>query len=105
MLENKRLRKVAKLSHLKENKGLSCDLDEELSIALFLKENKIFAINNHCPHKMALLSEGSLEGNSIVCPWHCWKFDITNGKCLSGQDAKVKTYEVVIKGDDVFILL
>jgi nitrite reductase/ring-hydroxylating ferredoxin subunit len=105
MSTQNRLKKIAKLSNLKEGKSLSCDILDGLSIAIILKDGKVYAINNSCPHKMAPLSEGHLENHAIVCPWHCWKFDITNGNCVSGQEAKLKTYEVIIKEDDIFIAL
>lgn len=103
MPEKKRLKKVATLDHLKESNALSIDLNQGLSIALFLINGQVYALDNHCPHKMAPLAEGKLDQHTIICPWHCWKFDVTSGRCTSGQDTCVKTYHVIIEDNNVYI--
>jgi nitrite reductase (NADH) small subunit len=105
MAEKKRLKKIATLDHLKKSNALSVDIDQGLSIALFLINGQVYALDNHCPHKMALLAEGTLDKHTIICPWHCWKFDITSGRCTSGQDAYVKTYRVTIENNNVYVEL
>lgn len=96
------MRKVGRLSHLKEGKGLSVDLGDGSSIALFLKNGKIYALENSCPHKGAPLAEGHLDHNCVVCPWHCWKFDLSTGRC-SKQETYVRSYKVTIQDDNIFI--
>jgi nitrite reductase/ring-hydroxylating ferredoxin subunit len=98
------MKKIATLSLLKEHKKLQCDLSENESIALFLKDGKIYAISNFCPHKGAPLSEGHLEGFNVVCPWHCWKFDIINGNCEKKENIHVKTYKTHLKDDDIYLV-
>ena len=44
---------------------------------------KFYAINDRCGHMNALLSMGNLTGNTVTCPFHGAKFDVTNGKKLS----------------------
>ncbi len=57
-----------------------------------------------CPHMDGPLFEGSVtesaEGNdSITCPWHQWRFDLTTGACLDspkneGCEAKIQCLRV-----------
>jgi len=35
--------------------------------------------------------------------WHNWAFDITDGRCLTDSAVRVKTYPVVVDGDDVVV--
>ena len=42
-----------------------------------------FAMEDTCKHMDALLSEGPIEGDILVCPLHGWEFDIRTGKCVA----------------------
>jgi vanillate O-demethylase monooxygenase subunit len=70
---------------------------------------KITALNDRCPHRGALLSQGRLEGDSIRCMYHGIKYDST-GKCVQipGQDMippklRVRSYPVEERGHLVWI--
>lgn len=39
------------------------------------QDNQIRAFDAHCPHMGAHLCDGFVEGNSIRCPFHFWKYD------------------------------
>ena len=47
-------------------------------------DGNFYAIGNRCTHAKGDLSRGSLEGNIVTCPKHKSKFDVTNGKVVSG---------------------
>jgi phenylpropionate dioxygenase-like ring-hydroxylating dioxygenase large terminal subunit len=36
----------------------------------------------HCPHRGADLCLGAVEGESIVCRYHGWRWDAADGRCL-----------------------
>ncbi|TCP48442.1 phenylpropionate dioxygenase-like ring-hydroxylating dioxygenase large terminal subunit [Tumebacillus sp. BK434] len=38
------------------------------------------ALHNQCPHRGARLSQGELQGDCVVCPFHGWTFD-GSGTC------------------------
>jgi vanillate O-demethylase monooxygenase subunit len=48
---------------------------------------EVFALNDRCPHRGALLSRGRLEGDGVRCMYHGIKYD-GSGKCVQipGQD-------------------
>ena len=63
-----------------------------------------YAISNICTHARVLLSKGKLRGHAITCPLHGARFDVRNGKCLSGPAfLDVETYPVSIEDDNVII--
>ena len=66
-------------------------------LALFRVGDEFFAIDNECSHYGAALCDGWTEGVVVTCPWHCWQFDVTNGKCLTVEDADVAAYPVRIE--------
>jgi nitrite reductase/ring-hydroxylating ferredoxin subunit len=48
-------------------------------IAVTIKDGKIGIVSNACNHVGGPLSEGRLDGDFIVCPWHNWKFHRCTG--------------------------
>jgi 3-phenylpropionate/trans-cinnamate dioxygenase ferredoxin subunit len=65
---------------------------------------KIFAIYDSCTHKGAPLSEGEIDGTTIVCPRHGGQFDIMTGRVVSPPPVKDEaTFEVQIRGSGVLL--
>lgn len=55
-----------------------------LHLAVFREEGsgKVHAVDAFCPHLGANLGVGgTVEGDSIVCPFHAWKFNGDTGDC------------------------
>ncbi len=38
------------------------------------------AIDNNCQHMGGPLARGTLRGKHLICPWHAWSWDVTNGR-------------------------
>ena len=65
-------------------------------------ENKICALDNKCPHQGGPLGEGSIENGLLRCPWHGWDYHPCSGKA-PGFDDGVETYEVEVRGKEVYV--
>ncbi len=68
-------------------------------------DGKYFAMDDTCTHAGASLAEGTIEGATVTCGWHGAQFDCKSGK-LQKFPAKIKdlkTYNVVVESDDVFV--
>ncbi|MGH7945166.1 MAG: Rieske (2Fe-2S) protein [Opitutaceae bacterium] len=75
-------------------------------LAFFNVGGAVFAIDDVCPHDGAPLSEGSLDGTTVICPWHNAEFDVTCGKVLCPPAAEdVKCYPVFLNGDSIEVEL
>jgi len=73
---------IAKVNEISDGKMKHVEVDgKEVLIANI--GGKFYAINDRCGHMNALLSMGNLTGNTVTCPFHGAKFDVTNGKKLS----------------------
>jgi len=71
-------------------------------LACFNVGGRIFAIDDACSHDGAPLSEGTLTGTTITCPWHEAEFDVTCGKVLCSPAVEdVRAYPVIVTGDRV----
>jgi nitrite reductase (NADH) small subunit len=75
----------------------------EQQVALCNVGGEIHALDNHCPHRGGPLAQGALHGNMVVCPWHAWEFDCTNGVCDFNAEIVVRRYAVRVEGDDVLV--
>ncbi len=74
------------------------------NIALFrLTNGSIRAIDSRCPHKQGPLAEGIISNDTIICPLHAQKIDLTSGKVLAPDTGCVTTYPIKIDDNEVFI--
>ena len=72
-------------------------------IALFHEPTGIFACNNRCPHEGYPLSEGDVDDSCILtCNWHNWKFDLSDGHNLFGDD-DVRVYATRVEDKRVWL--
>jgi nitrite reductase/ring-hydroxylating ferredoxin subunit len=59
---------------------------EERRVCLIRTSAGVFAIDNACPHEGYGLTQGELIGEQLTCVWHNWKFNVTSGKCVQGEE-------------------
>ncbi len=72
-------------------------------ILLIGVNNRIFALDNRCPHEGYPLSEGGVNESCVLtCNWHNWKFDLETGECTLGGD-NVVTYPVQVVKDKIHV--
>ena len=53
-------------------------------VLLYKTGDSVCAIGETCSHAGGPLSEGKLEGNQVICPWHASRFDICTGAVKGG---------------------
>ncbi len=68
-------------------------------------DGNFFALDDTCPHAGASLSEGKLEGCTLICDWHGAQFDCNSGKLVKfpAKINDLKSYQVVIESDDLYV--
>jgi len=77
-----------------------------MDIAVFRgKDDQVFAIKDACPHKNGPLSQGIMHGNSVTCPLHNWRIDLTSGKALEPDEGCVNVYPVKTEAGKVYLEL
>jgi nitrite reductase/ring-hydroxylating ferredoxin subunit len=70
-------------------------------IALLKARGKLFACKDRCPHMGAFLSDGRAVGETVVCSWHGWTFDLASGQCVNKDWARVETYPVRVSDGEI----
>lgn len=82
---------------------ISLVLPKGVSIILIKKDGQIYALRNRCAHMACTLAGGRLDGHTLQCPCHEWKFDITTGEFLAAREITVPTYKCKSEDGKVFV--
>lgn len=73
------------------------------SIALFMHNHKIYAIQNSCPHQNADLADGYIKEEKIYCALHHWAFELATGAYSFNPEIFLKTFEVKVNEGTIFV--
>jgi NAD(P)H-dependent nitrite reductase small subunit len=74
-------------------------------IALFRRGDRVFALENVCPHRGAALAFGDVREDVVYCPLHAWPFHLPTGACLDRDGVRVESYPVHVEGGEVHLEL
>jgi len=75
-----------------------------VSVLVVNVDGKVYAMSDSCTHRGAPLSDGELDHEIVICPWHGGQFNIITGKVISPPPMKdLSIFEVQVKGFDVFL--
>ena len=80
---------------------------EAQGVALCLANvnGELSALDNWCPHRQGPLGQGWVEGNTVLCPWHAWAFDVRTGEVQPPEQGKVAVFAVRVEGKQVEVNL
>lgn len=67
-------------------------------------DGQVYAVDDQCLHKQASLAGGRLEGDTVVCPSHWWRYSLIDGR-MSGAEGGVASYPAEIIDDEVVVVL
>ncbi len=96
------MKEICNINDLVEGKGRRFIIDDT-EIAIYLVKGKIYALSNICPHQhSAIIHDGFIEDEFVVCPAHGWKFRLEDGKKENGCKGLI-SYPVTTHNDKVFI--
>ena len=93
-------------------------------IGVFCKDGGYFAYSNYCVHSGGPACEGLMINKVVdviapdrtyqgqifsdevhfVCPWHGYEFELKTGECVGDRRLRLKKFDVVRRGDNIFVL-
>ena len=94
-------------------------------IGIFRHEGQFYAYSNFCLHQGGPACEGltiakveerlmpdktsrglyfSETETHFVCPWHGYEYDLRTGEFVGDRKQKLRRYEIVQKGDEVYVI-
>jgi nitrite reductase (NADH) small subunit len=68
-------------------------------------DDRVFALEDHCPHKSGPLSQGIVHGTAVTCPLHNWVISLETGQALGADEGAVKTIPVKVERGRLFLAL
>jgi nitrite reductase (NADH) small subunit/3-phenylpropionate/trans-cinnamate dioxygenase ferredoxin subunit len=95
---------IGPLAALSESEGARVTVDT-VALAVYRRGERVLVVDDACPHMGASLSEGYLDGESVVCPWHGWCFDVSSGRSPFDDEALVAVHRVSIEDGEVYVEL
>jgi nitrite reductase/ring-hydroxylating ferredoxin subunit len=90
--------RVAALRDLEADVG-AVVLVEGRTIALFKHQDRVFAVDNRCPHMGFPLQKGSVRDGILTCHWHHARFDLACGGTFDPWADDVRSYPVEVRGE------
>jgi nitrite reductase/ring-hydroxylating ferredoxin subunit len=115
---------VAKVSELNDGDRRIVFVGDN-EIGVFKHGGQYYAYSNFCLHQGGPACEGltiakveerlrpdktsqglyfSETDMNFVCPWHGMEYDMKTGECISNRKMKLKKYQVLEKGDEVYVV-
>ena len=74
------------------------------TLAIYNIDGTFYATDDECTHAAASLADGMLEGDVIECCMHMGSFRVSTGEVVAPPcELPLRTYQVVLKGDEVFV--
>lgn len=56
-----------------------------------------------CPHNRNIIPESGVDGATLTCPFHDWKFDFADGRCTHGGTKPLKKFEAKSENGKIWI--
>jgi nitrite reductase/ring-hydroxylating ferredoxin subunit len=114
---------VAKTAELKDGDRRIVSAGNR-EIGVFHKDGAYYAYSNTCLHQGGPACEGLVINNVVdiinsdrtyegqkfgdethfVCPWHGYEYDIKTGECIGDRKLRLRKFEVVKRGDEIFVV-
>jgi NAD(P)H-dependent nitrite reductase small subunit len=76
---------------------------QNVEVALFNLEGSIYAIDNMCQHAGGPLGEGRIAGDTVICPWHGYRYHIKTGKYVKNPEMSVACYPVKVEDGKISV--
>lgn len=84
--------------------GARCVKNGDMTIAVFrTKDDRIFALEDKCPHKNGPLSNGIVHDGCVTCPLHNWVISLETGTAQGADEGMTARFPVRLDGRDIYL--
>lgn len=85
-------------------RGARCVQNGEMTIAVFRTyDDRIFALEDKCPHRKGALSQGIVHDGCVTCPLHNWVISLESGKAQGADEGRTATFPVRMKNGLIYL--
>jgi nitrite reductase (NADH) small subunit len=76
----------------------------QVPIAVFRTvDDRVFALEDRCPHKGGPLSDGIVHGHRVTCPLHNWVIDLATGGATGPDEGCTGSVPVEVRHGRVVV--
>ena len=93
---------VARLADL-QGKGCISAQANGKTLALFLYGERVYALDNRCPHMGFPLDKGSVEEGILSCHWHHARFDLASGGAFDLWADDIESFPVELRDGEIYV--
>jgi len=72
-------------------------------VALFNVDGHVYATSDSCAHAGASLGSGRLQGATVTCRAHGFRYDVPTGHCTNIQGLRIATYPVKVVDGKIWV--
>ncbi|MBA5777148.1 nitrite reductase small subunit NirD [Stappia sp. F7233] len=84
--------------------GARCVKTPHGRVAVFrAADDRVFAIEDRCPHRGGPLSQGIVHGNAVTCPLHNFVISLETGEAQGADEGSVATFAVRVEDGRLFL--
>jgi nitrite reductase (NADH) small subunit len=84
---------VARAGDIPAGEGRTFEVSGRL-VAVFFDGERYSAIDDLCPHMGASLGSGPFIDGVVTCPWHAWRFRVSDGAWCDNAKLRVDVFDV-----------
>jgi len=78
-------------------------LVEDVDLVIVRYGDEVSVLYGRCAHRGALLADGRVEGNNLICGVHNWDFRFDTGVSEYSNDERLRKFTAFREGDAVFV--
>ncbi len=85
-------------------RGARCVKNGDMSIAIFrTADDRVFALEDKCPHKNGPLSQGIVHDGCVTCPLHNWVISLETGAAQGADEGQTLSFPVRLEEGTIYL--
>ncbi|WP_295810213.1 nitrite reductase small subunit NirD [uncultured Nitratireductor sp.] len=87
-------------------RGARCVQSGVMTIAVFrTDDDRVFALEDKCPHRAGPLSQGIVHEGCVTCPLHNWVISLETGVAQGADVGATAAFPVRLDGERILLAL
>lgn len=93
---------IARWSELEDRKPFGA-LVENVDLVVVRYDDTVTVLYGRCLHRGALMSDGHVEGNNLICGLHNWDYRLDTGVSAYDNNEVLEKFTAYVRDDAVFV--
>ncbi len=93
---------AASLAEVRDQGALAVTVEDH-TLVLFAYGDRVYAVDNRCPHMGFPLERGTVRDGILTCHWHHARFDLCSGGTFDQWADDVRAFPVELRNEAVWV--